>query len=69
MESSFDVGKVVVIDEIDVNDLGGTIFLIAGHESLMGVTSAKHSPVEKKILVLYGEYSLVFHLNHHFNPG
>jgi len=34
MESSFDVGKVVVIDEIDVNDLGRTIFLIAGHESL-----------------------------------
>ena len=69
MESSFDVGKVVVIDEIDVNDLGRAIFPIAGHESMRKGTSVKHSPVEKKVLVLYGEYSLLFHLNHHFNPG
>lgn len=30
MESSFDVGKVVVIDEIDVNDLLRWIFVMRG---------------------------------------
>jgi hypothetical protein len=30
MESSFDVGKVVVIDEIDVNDLLRGIFVMRG---------------------------------------
>lgn len=30
MESSFDVGKVVVIDEIDVNDLLREIFVMGG---------------------------------------
>ena len=52
MESSFDVGKDVVIDFIDVNVRGRVFFVMALHEIPRAAVSREHRHLRKRCLCL-----------------
>lgn len=52
MESSFDVGKDVVIDFIDVNVRGRVIFVMVLHEIPQNAAGREHRLLRKRCLCL-----------------